>query len=99
MLLVANLANTKWCRKPKKWLKPWHMGTHLRVLGERQGLDGFQKYLRPCALDEISYIASALEGLKVVRPCLRSCCKTGLGPILHEYSGGLEGSRSHTRIN
>ena len=32
MLLVANLANTKWCRKPEKWLKPWHMGTHLRVL-------------------------------------------------------------------
>ena len=25
------LANTKWCKKPHKWLKPWHMGTHLRV--------------------------------------------------------------------
>ena len=34
MLLVTNLANTKWCRKPEKWLKPWHMGTHLRVLSE-----------------------------------------------------------------
>ena len=32
MLLVTNLANTKWCRKPKKWQKPWHMGTYLRVL-------------------------------------------------------------------
>ena len=33
-LLVANLANTKWCKKPEKRLKPWHMGTHLRVLSE-----------------------------------------------------------------
>ena len=31
MLLVANLANTKWCKTPVKWLKPWHMGAHLRV--------------------------------------------------------------------
>ena len=29
MLLVPNLANTKWCKNLKKWLKPWHMGTHL----------------------------------------------------------------------
>ena len=29
--LVANLANTKWGKKPAKWPKPWHMGTHLRV--------------------------------------------------------------------
>ena len=34
MLLVANLAYTKWCKKPEKWLKLWHMGTHLRVLSE-----------------------------------------------------------------
>ena len=34
MLLVANLANTKWCKKPEKWPKPWQMGTHLRVLSE-----------------------------------------------------------------
>ena len=34
MLLVANLANTKWCKNPEKWLKPWHMGTHLRVLSK-----------------------------------------------------------------
>ena len=35
MLLVANLANTKWCKNPKKWLKPWHMpdmGIHMRLL-------------------------------------------------------------------
>ena len=34
MLLVANLANTKWCKKTWKWTKPWQMGTHLRVLSE-----------------------------------------------------------------
>ena len=34
MLLVPNLANTKWWKIPWKWLKPWHMGTHLRVLSE-----------------------------------------------------------------
>ena len=34
MLLVVNLADTKWCKKPGKWLKPWQMGTHLRVLSE-----------------------------------------------------------------
>ena len=34
MLLVANLPKTKWCKLPEKWLKPWHMGTHLKVLSE-----------------------------------------------------------------
>ena len=33
-LLLANLVHTKWCKLPEKWLKPWHMGTHLRVLSE-----------------------------------------------------------------
>ena len=34
MLLVANVVNTKYCKIPEKSLKPWHMGTHLRVLCE-----------------------------------------------------------------
>ena len=34
MPLGADLANTKWCKKTKKWPKPWHMGSHLRVLSE-----------------------------------------------------------------
>ena len=34
MLLEANLANTKYCKNPEKSLKPWHIGTHLRVLRE-----------------------------------------------------------------
>ena len=61
MLLVANLANTKWCKIPEKWLKPWNMGIVLiwecsakaiQWIPYWQGLDGFQKSLRPCALDE-----------------------------------------------
>ena len=31
MLVVANFANTKCRKKAEKWLKPWQMGTHLRV--------------------------------------------------------------------
>ena len=34
MLLVANFGITKLWNKPEKWLKPWHMGIHLRDLGE-----------------------------------------------------------------
>ena len=34
MLVVANLANTKWCKNPEKRLKFWLMGNHLRVLSE-----------------------------------------------------------------
>ena len=31
---VANVAkfNRQWCKKAEKWLKPWHKGTHLRIL-------------------------------------------------------------------
>ena len=34
MQLVANLAVTNWCENPIKWLKPWQMDIHLRVLSE-----------------------------------------------------------------
>ena len=34
MLLVDNLAITKWCKNPEKQPKSWHMGTHLRVLSK-----------------------------------------------------------------
>ena len=59
MLLVANLANTIWCKRPKQWLKPWRLGTHQRVLSKSYpmntnmtGYRCFFKYLR--ALDESS---------------------------------------------
>ena len=48
-------------KSEKKGLKPWHMGTHLRVLGEgdpmNNKLTGFRwlsNILHPCALDESS---------------------------------------------
>ena len=54
MLLVANLANTKVCKKPEKLLKPWQMGTHLRELSKsysmntnKTGLHRFPRILRP----------------------------------------------------
>ena len=57
MLLVANLANTKWCKKLKN---DWNPGTWLLIWGDwlrafqwiptRQGLDGFQSLLHSCAL-------------------------------------------------
>ena len=34
MPLLASLANTKWYKKHGKWLKLWHMGTHMRELSE-----------------------------------------------------------------
>ena len=36
MLLVANLANTKWCKNPEKPLKLWHMGTQQELSNEHQ---------------------------------------------------------------
>ena len=57
----------------KKLLKPWQMGTHLRVLSESYpmntnmtGFRWFSKSLHPCSLDEV---ASALEGLRWVGTC------------------------------
>ena len=57
MLLVANLANEKRCKKAEK-LK---MGIHLRVLGESYlmntimtGFRWLSKYLHYCDLDESS---------------------------------------------
>ena len=65
MLLVANLANTNSCKKSEKWLKPWHMGTHLRVLSESNEYQHyvFQKSFLPCALDgsSLSIGCSSLE--------------------------------------
>ena len=53
MLLVDNFANTKWCKNPEKWLKPWQMGTHLRVLGESFQMNtkttGFQWFFKNLA--------------------------------------------------
>ena len=63
MLLVANLVNKKWCKKPErngwnagKWVLIWEFSARaFQWIPTRQGLDDFQWSLRPkCALDESS---------------------------------------------
>ena len=78
MLLLANFVNTKWCRKPEKLLKPWKMGTHLRVLLDKsfpmntnmtgQGLNGFQE-----TLDESSHNIGRVNPL-MLRGSSSKCC-------------------------
>ena len=71
MLLVANLANTIWCENPKRWLKPWQMGTYLRVLSEsypmNTNMTGFYMFFKDlCIFVLWTKVASALEGIKVI---------------------------------
>ena len=56
MLLVANLANTN----SKKWkmietLANGYSSESIQWISTWQGLDGFQKFLHPCGLDESSH--------------------------------------------
>ena len=61
MLLVANLAHEKGCKKAEIRLKLWHICTHLRVLRESYPMNtnttGFtcfkKKYVCPCALAKL----------------------------------------------
>ena len=60
-MLLANLANTKcWKRlkndlNPETWALIWEYSARaIQWISTWQGLDGFQKSLRPCALDESS---------------------------------------------
>ena len=69
MLLVANLAVTKLCKKTKKWTKPWQMGTYmyLRVLSESYpmstNMTGFRWFSKIVTFLYFWQVASALEGL------------------------------------
>ena len=62
MLLLANLANTKLCKKklrnywnPGIWVLIWKYSTRaIQWIPTWQGLDVFQKSLHSCALDESS---------------------------------------------
>ena len=75
MLLLAYFYNTKWCKKKaEKWLKLWHMATHLRVFAVSYpmntnitGFRWFSKSLHPCALDESPCRIGSLS--KHGRPC------------------------------
>ena len=67
MLLVANLANTKWVKKTEEILKPWHMGTHQRVLSEifpmYTNMTVLEMVCKFCFTVFLTKEASALEGL------------------------------------
>ena len=61
MLQVINLTNTKLCKNlkndwnPDKWVLIWkYLARASKWIPTWQGLDDFQKSLRPCALDESS---------------------------------------------
>ena len=87
MLLTANLPNSKWRKKPKKQLKPWYMGTHLRVLSESYpmntnmtGFGWFSKNL--CILVRWMKVASALVGLSPEKPEVEKWLST---PLLQKW--------------
>ena len=73
--------------KTVKRLKPWHMGTHLRVLNESYpmntnmiGLRWFSFFfLRPCALDEGSH---SIGRVKVYPYVLAHVCASVVSGIL-----------------
>ena len=61
MLLVANLASRKWCKKlktdwnPGMWVLIWEYSARaIQWIPTWQGLEDFQNLLHPCALDESS---------------------------------------------
>ena len=71
MLLVANLANTKWWWKLEKSLKSWHMGTYLmsiqQTLSNEYQHDRVETIFKNlCFLVFSTNVALALEGLKVI---------------------------------
>ena len=81
MLLVANLANTKWCKVNWKMIKTLEHGYSYKSyqceLSDEYQHDrvreGFQKSLRPCSLDESSLTMQDVPGIiymKVLRSSL-----------------------------
>ena len=66
MLVVANLANTKCSKKLEKIIKPWHIGTHMRVLSESFPMDtimtGVRWFLENFVFVHWAKEASALKG-------------------------------------
>ena len=74
MLLVANLANTKWVKKKLKnfrnpgiWVLIWECSARaFQWVPTWQGFDGFKKSLHPCALDESSLSIGRVNPLMFV---------------------------------
>ena len=69
MLLVANFAISKLRKNPRELRKPWHMGTHLRVLSKSfpmsTNMTGFRRFSKIFDFFVLwRKVASALEGLR-----------------------------------
>ena len=67
VLLEANLANTKYSKNPEKSLKPWHIGTHLRVLREgypmSTNMTDFRWFSKFCIFLQWTKVVPAWKGL------------------------------------
>ena len=63
---IKGLANTKLCKEHEKSLKPWHMGTHLKVHGECYpmitNMTGFKWVSKCCILVLWTKVALACIG-------------------------------------
>ena len=66
MLLVANLVKTKFCKRPEKWLKPWHMGTHLLSAQKELSSEYQQDRVQMILKNHCVLVAAALEGLNIL---------------------------------
>ena len=80
-------------KNPEKWLKPWQMGTHLKVLSESYLMDtnmtGFRRFSKKnCILVLWTKVASALEGLivSVLPSCPENSHNQGL-PLRFQAMG------------
>ena len=88
MLLVANHANTKWCKTPKKWPKPWQMGTQeLSSEYQQDRVCMVFKYL--CIPVLWTKVASALEGLRAWKP----------GTFIYLWDVGILRGKGHLRLH
>ena len=104
-MLVANLANKKWCQKSEKLLKSRQMGTHLRELSEGysmntwQGLNGFQNFLCSWALDKSNLSIGRVnlpnaEATFIQRTFVAKIFENDLNPVMLVFIGYLSLSNS-----
>ena len=84
MLLVTNLTNTNRCKKPEKWLKPWHMGTHLRVLSESYPMNTNMTWFR-CFSKTFASLCFGWSSLSIGRVNINICGVPLLWLKTHTY--------------
>ena len=77
LLLVANLASIRVCKKTEKikWQTHWHMGTHPRVLSKsypiKPNMTGFRWFVKNICFPELwTKVASALKRFNMCIICI-----------------------------